>query len=198
MRLTKNFFVGCEVPMLLYHTGFEEIKVPDIHFGRKNADFGQGFYLSTDLDFTKRWAKIRKDRDTYINKYELDLDAVKVLKLDRDQKWYEYINNNRNNKADIYAEYDVIIGPIAIDTIYDMYGITTSGFISAEDALKILSIGPVYTQVTLKTEKAVEALSFISSEIVDADIVASYREKVKLEEDAFQEEFAKVMEEIAD
>lgn len=184
--------------MLLYHTGFDEIKVPDIHVGRKNADFGQGFYLSTDLDFTRRWARIRKDRDTYINKYELDLDAVKVLKLDRDQKWYEYINNNRNNKADIYAEYDVIIGPIAIDTIYDMYGITTSGFISAEDALKILSIGPVYTQVTLKTDKAVEALSFISSEIVDSETVIFYRETVKSEEDKFQEEFAKVMEEISD
>ena len=26
--------------MLLYHTGFDEIKHPDIHIGRKNADFG--------------------------------------------------------------------------------------------------------------------------------------------------------------
>ena len=184
--------------MLLYHTGFEEIKVPDIHVGRKNADFGQGFYLSTDLDFTKRWAKIRKDRDTYINTYELDLDAVKVLRLDRDSKWYEYINNNRNNKADIYPDYDVIIGPIAIDTIYDMYGITTSGFISSEDALKILSIGPVYTQVTLKSENAVRALSFVSSEIVDSATVAGYRDVVEKEEAEFQEEFAKVMEEITD
>ncbi len=56
------------------------------------------------------------------------------------------------------------MGPIAIGTIYDMYGIITSGFISAEDALKILSIGPVYTQVTLKTEQAVKALKFLSSE----------------------------------
>ncbi|MCR5770379.1 MAG: DUF3990 domain-containing protein [Butyrivibrio sp.] len=182
--------------MYLYHTGFEEIKVPDIHVGRKNADFGQGFYLSTDLDFSRRWARIRKDRSTYINSYELDLENIKVLKFERDAKWYEYINNNRNNKTDIYADYDVIIGPIAIDTIYDMYGITTSGFISADDALKILSIGPVYTQVTLKTENAVKALKFLSSEIVDSEIVSSYRALVAKEEDEFQKEFAKVMEEI--
>ena len=30
---------------------------PDITIGRKNADFGQGFYLTDDLDFTRRWAR---------------------------------------------------------------------------------------------------------------------------------------------
>ena len=37
--------------MLLYHTGFEVIKAPDVHHGRRNADFGQGFYLTTDAGF---------------------------------------------------------------------------------------------------------------------------------------------------
>ena len=32
--------------MRLYHTGAVEIREPDILRGRKNADFGQGFYLS--------------------------------------------------------------------------------------------------------------------------------------------------------
>ena len=27
--------------MLLYHTGFEQIPYPDLHRGRKNADFAQ-------------------------------------------------------------------------------------------------------------------------------------------------------------
>ena len=30
----------------LYHTGFHELRAPDITVGRKNADFGRGFYLS--------------------------------------------------------------------------------------------------------------------------------------------------------
>ena len=34
--------------MILYHTGFETIKEPDVHLGRRNADFGQGFYLTAD------------------------------------------------------------------------------------------------------------------------------------------------------
>jgi len=30
--------------MILYHTSDREIVYPDIHHGRKNADFGWGFY----------------------------------------------------------------------------------------------------------------------------------------------------------
>ena len=42
--------------MILYHTSNREIRDPDIHYGRKNADFGWGFYLTPDKDFTYRWA----------------------------------------------------------------------------------------------------------------------------------------------
>ena len=42
--------------LYLFHTGYAEIRDPDIHYGRKNADFGQGFYLTPDREFTYRWA----------------------------------------------------------------------------------------------------------------------------------------------
>lgn len=42
--------------MKLYHTGNAEIRKPDIFLGRKNADFGQGFYLTPDVEFAHRWA----------------------------------------------------------------------------------------------------------------------------------------------
>ena len=43
--------------MILYHTSNQIIKDPDIHHGRKNADFGWGFYLTPDREFTYRWAR---------------------------------------------------------------------------------------------------------------------------------------------
>lgn len=49
---------------LLYHSGFQLIRRPDIRKGRTNADFGQGFYLSDDKEFSKRWAGQRKDLST--------------------------------------------------------------------------------------------------------------------------------------
>ena len=42
--------------MLLYHTSAVEIPRPDIRRGRRNADFGQGFYLTAEEDFARRWA----------------------------------------------------------------------------------------------------------------------------------------------
>ena len=40
----------------LYHTGTAGIRKPDIHRGRKNCDFGPGFYLTPDAEFALRWA----------------------------------------------------------------------------------------------------------------------------------------------
>ena len=37
--------------MRLYHAGPVIIQEPDIYRGRKNADFGQGFYLTSDEEF---------------------------------------------------------------------------------------------------------------------------------------------------
>ena len=66
--------------MKLYHVGFEIIKNPDIKHGRKNADFGQGFYLSPNHDFSLRWARVSKDSNTYINTYLSEVSTREVFK----------------------------------------------------------------------------------------------------------------------
>ncbi|MBQ4253600.1 MAG: DUF3990 domain-containing protein, partial [Erysipelotrichaceae bacterium] len=96
--------------MKLYHTGKTEIRNPDVHYGRKNADFGQGFYLTPDVDFAYRWAV----DDAVLNEYELDETGLLIKLFSRDEQWFEYIFNNRRNRDSIEA--DVIIGPIANDT----------------------------------------------------------------------------------
>ena len=60
--------------MKLYHTGREEIREPDIRRGRRNADFGQGFYLTPDREFARRWA----GPDAVVNEYELDTDGNRI------------------------------------------------------------------------------------------------------------------------
>ena len=108
--------------MTLYHTSDREIRDPDIHYGRRNADFGWGFSLTPDRDFTYRWAR----DNAVVNEYELD------------------------------------------------------------ETLKLLMIGPEYTQVAIKTEKAVKQLRFIRSE----QIRKMSGEQRKSEQDAYQEVFA--------
>ncbi len=177
----------------LYHTGYEEIREPDITRGRKNADFGQGFYLTGDLQFAKRWARERKDRDTVINTYELDPEGLLIHRFERGRDWFGYIYSNRAGFEDALKEADVITGPIANDTIYDTFGIITSGFIKKEDALKLLLNGPEYTQTVIKTEKALSHLKWISSAKLDKEEIRSLRETVRTEEEQFQRQVTETL-----
>ena len=126
--------------MRLYHTSDREIRKPDIHRGRKNADFGWGFYLSPDRDFTYRWAR----DNAVVNEYELEESGLTICRFSRSPEWFEYIFYNRRLQDRVEA--DVIIGPIANDTIFDTLGILSSGYLRPEDALRLLMIGPEYTQ----------------------------------------------------
>ena len=75
----------------LFHTGYDKIPEPDIHYGRANADFGQGFYLSDSEEFSKRWARARKGLTTYINCYEPDTAGLNIRNFMRDEEWFGYI-----------------------------------------------------------------------------------------------------------
>lgn len=182
--------------MRLYHTGFAVIPSPDLLRGRKNADFGQGFYLTDDVAFSRRWARHRSCEVTYLNSYELDCTGLRVKVFDRDAAWFDYIFRNRRGEKDALAAYDVIVGPIANDTIYDTWGITTSGFLPREQALRLLSIGPQYRQIVIKTTAAAARLRFLGAEALTAEEIARYRETVLREEQQFQTAFAALLEEM--
>ena len=182
--------------MILYHTGFQEIRVPDVHYGRTNADFGQGFYLSCDREFACRWAREQKGRLPILNTYELDLSDLQVYRFQRELAWFDYIFANRAGKADSMPETDVIIGPIANDTLYNTFGIITSGFLKREDALALLMLGPAYEQIVLKTQKAAEHLRFISSQVLESSEIAGYREMVADEEAEYQRLMGETLEKL--
>ena len=168
--------------MKLYHASQYEIPDPDIRHGRKNADFGQGFYLTPEREFACRWAG-----DGFVlNEYELDLSDLKVHRFGRDAGWFEYIFHNRRSQDDLPA--DVIIGPVANDTIYETFGVISSGFLEPEEALRLLLIGPEYTQVAVKSEKAARQLRWIGAAPIDR--IWDYRKLLKEEEEEYQKAFA--------
>ncbi len=177
--------------MILYHIGLDKITDPDLKRGRKNADFAQGFYLSDNKEFSLKWSKFLKDSTTYLNKYELELTDLKVKQFAKDSEWYDYIYNNRNMHEDYLNEYDVIIGPIANDTLYDTLGLSTSGMLDKSKAYKLLMIGNTYTQIVIKTEIAKSHLKFINSEIIKEEDVAKLKKQLKKEEHKFQKVYFK-------
>lgn len=180
--------------MQLYHAGVETIQLPDIHYGRKNADFGQGFYLTGDVDFAHRWARARDGKLPIVNHYELDERGLKVHRFTRDEAWFDYIFANRKGREDT-LDADVVIGPIANDIIYDTFGIITSGFLSEEEAMKLLLIGPEYYQIVIKTQKAVQQLTWLDAVSITAAELEGYQAQLAAEEEAYQKRFTQILEE---
>lgn len=178
----------------LFHASYQVIEKPDVHYGRKNADMGQGFYTTDDRAFANRWVRESPGKDIVINHYELDDSDLKVKKFERNKEWFEYIFANRRLKPDAYEEYDLIIGPIANDTIYETFGIITSGYLTDQEAMELLMVGPCSYQIVLKTQKAADNLKFVSYETLTKDALKEAASLHEKESSAYQTEFSKVME----
>ena len=182
----------------VYHAGYVEIPVPDIKRGRVNADFGQGFYLSDNYDFASLWVREKNRADIIVNSYELDESGLNILRFDRDEKWFRYVFSNRRSMPDSYADFDIIIGPIANDTIYDTMGIMTSGYLSDDEALKLLCVGPQYTQIVLKTQKAADNLHFLSASALSKETIEANKKIAAANEAEYLKLFAQTMESLED
>ena len=164
------------------------------NYGRVNAGFGQGFYTTADSDFSLRWAREKKGSDTIVNQYVLHSTGLTIQYFKRNQQWFDYIYSNRNRMLDLYPDADVIVGPIANDTIFDTMGVITSGMLSREDSLKLLLAGPEYSQIVLKSEKAVSQLDWICSRVLSSAELEQYKPLVAAEEERYLKEFAETME----
>ncbi len=179
--------------MKVYHTGFNRIEFPNIESGRINADFGQGFYLSPDYDFAKNWGNLT-GKIVFLNEYDFDKNNLKIKTFEKNEEWFDYIMNNRFNKKDYLNNFDVIIGPIANDTIFDTLGIISSNLLSKTEALKLLEIGPKYTQIVIKSQKALENLNFKKFTILEEEDIIKNHELFKKQEEEYQKVFSKTVE----
>jgi len=125
-----------------------------------------------------------------VNEYELDESGLDIHIFIRDVEWFRYIFYNRRAEDTLTA--DVVMGPIANDTIFDTLGIISSGYLDPEDAMKLLMIGPAYTQIAIKTERAVQNLRWMKSERISRLDETS----LKTEQELFQGAFARKLEQI--
>ena len=175
-----------EKKLKLYHTSNIELKNPDVNYGRRNADFGGGFYLSDSLEFAEKWAS---ERESVVNEYSLDLEGLSIKRFSLDEEWFKYISKNRAGYQDDFGDADIIIGPIANDTLYDTYGIITSGLVSREDSLKLLSVGKRYIQLNVKTEKAAKNLEWNGSRVLTKEEIAASSDALRAEGKEFREAF---------
>ncbi len=130
----------------VYHGGTEKVERPICSLGRKNLDFGQGFYVTNLREQAVTWANnMARSRKTsaVLNRYKLDRDAVlqnfkcKVF-CAYDEEWLEFIVGNRSG-MDLGMEYDYVEGGVANDRVVDTVNLYMAGLIPVEVALGELS-----------------------------------------------------------
>lgn len=129
----------------IYHASTEPISKPLCGIGRKNLDFGPGFYLTDMYDQAVMWAKRRaseRQLPAILNVYLLD--RKNVLKEARvrifeeyDKEWLNFIVACRKGEP-VWKEYDYIEGGVANDRVIDTVNLFINGLISEEGALRRL------------------------------------------------------------
>lgn len=154
--------------MILYHGSIDLVEHPEIRSGEIYLDFGVGFYTTTSYEQAERWAKIKMRRNSadlgYVLSYEFDFEmarrefAIETFEI-ADEKWLTFVVNNRKGitQAEIW---DMHIGPVADDNIYQSIRLFETGAYDAEYTVKRLKTEVLHDQWTLHTEKALSLLTF--------------------------------------
>lgn len=130
----------------LYHGGVTMIEKPLVKVGRKNLDFGPGFYLTRREQQAKDWAE-KAGRQMMeapvVNVYTLDYGIAmehyrcKVFE-NYDSQWLNFIVKCRQG-YDPSLEYDLIEGGVANDRVIDTVEGYINGTIDERSALGELS-----------------------------------------------------------
>ncbi len=132
--------------LTVYHGSTEKVETPICRFGRKNLDFGQGFYVTDIREQAVTWANnMARNRNMppLLNRYHLDREAI--LKQAKckiftayDEEWLTFIIGNRSGE-DLAKEYDYVEGGVANDRVIDTINLYMAGLIDATSALRELS-----------------------------------------------------------
>lgn len=150
----------------LFHGSTKEVRGPLVKAGRKNVDFGQGFYLTKLRKQASSWAETiaerRKSAIPVLNEYAFDIDLAKKLAGTRykifpayDREWLEYVVDCRRG-GKLQKQYDVIEGGIANDNVIDTVEDYEKGVITAEQALGQLAYKKVNHQVVIISQLIVD------------------------------------------
>lgn len=135
----------CE-EMIVYHGGTETVEHPNCKCGRRNLDFGQGFYVTNIRKQAEDWAKLMADRrkkTPILNRYRLIRDAIlaearcKVFKA-YDEDWLEFIVASRQGRP-VAEAFDYIEGGVANDRVVDTVTLYMTGLMDKATALRRLS-----------------------------------------------------------
>lgn len=155
--------------MILYHGSNIIIENIDLSRCNPNKDFGKGFYLTTVLsqaeDMAMRRVRMSGQGEPTVTKFEfneefLNGESLKVKIFPKvSVEWAQFVLANRDiERKGFTHDYDIVVGPVADDTVAFQLRRYLLGVISLENLVKELTYKNINNQYYFGTEKAISKL----------------------------------------
>ncbi len=146
---------------IIYHGSYCKVDVPQILEGKFTKDFGVGFYCTILEEQAIKWE--RKYQTPIINKYEYNENSKLKIKhfTMMTEEWLDFIIDCRMGKT---HSYDIVIGAMADDQVYNYISELIAGEISREAFWELAKFKHPTHQIAFCSKESLSCLTFIECE----------------------------------
>lgn len=142
--------------MEVYHTSNIRVENPDTMHSRRELDFGPGFYFTTIRQQAEKYAFrfTRRNEQAWLNIYDFSecWNGWRVRLFDcYDEEWLDFVIACRN--GEVAGDYDLIVGGVADDKVFDTVDLYTDKLISKDEALRRLAYVKPNIQYCIRTDE---------------------------------------------
>lgn len=142
---------------IIYHGNFTKVENPVIKKGKFTKDFGPGFYCTILEKQAEKWAK--KFDSPILNLYEYQENSHLKIKnfTIMTEEWLDFIINSRKG---IIHNYDIVVGPMADDQVYNYITDLMEGNITREAFWELAKFQYPTHQIAFCTKESLKCLKF--------------------------------------
>ena len=199
----------------IYHGSKQIVETPTFGEGKKNNDFGLGFYCTESNNLAKEWA-VSSLRDVFSNRYTLDTEYLNVLNLNSPDytilNWVAVLVAHRlfsiktpvarrarqylidNFGVNVNA-YDLITGYRANDSYFDYAETFLNNGITVEQLSRAMQLGKLGEQIVLKSKFAFSKINYEGFDTAEKDTYYVLR---KARDDEANQMYLNILEEETD
>lgn len=173
----------------LFHGSEKVIEAPSFGEGKRNNDFGLGFYCTETENLAREWA-VSSLRDGFCNRYTLDTEYMKILNLNSPDytilNWIAVLVEHRlfsirtpiARRAKKYLidnfginvnAFDIVIGYRADDSYFDYAESFLNNAVSVEQLAAAMKLGKLGEQIVLKSQFAFSRIRFEGFDVAEKE-----------------------------
>ncbi len=146
--------------MEVYHGGYCAIESPEIITGKYTKDFGTGFYCTELKEQAIRWARRYDIPTVSVYEFELNHDLNVLHFKEMTEEWLNFIVECRNQ---VPHKYDIVIGAMANDQVYNYISDYVGGILTREQFWVLAKFKHPTHQISFCTPEALKCLSFVKA-----------------------------------